>query len=342
MNRQLLFLFAFTLLPITGCKGNSTPSEPSQASATVADSMVSPTVNGVHSSPNPTTVKETSNTTSYSANSTTPSVPRKLDAIIGDILKDQTFHVNFDNFGESDFISTEEKINGKNRPHFYFKNRDSVAELKFDPESPESFYSISAVSFRDVSGDGKKDIIVIADYTTGFGYMGAIPISQLIIYKQTDSGFIEDRSIEDKARSGVPYRILTVQDVMIGLKTDPKESIPNAWQRLHLGTYKLEDSGELAGSTLTIKQASGDGILFSLDAFYASNKEALRNGGVNIGTIETGKATPSFADMIFTDGKYELSFYMISNTDLYLRDNGQTYFGHNVYVNGIYTPVSKP
>ncbi|MBH0330964.1 hypothetical protein ABH14_14310 [Brevibacillus brevis] len=287
-----------------------------------------------------TTVQSTSNATVSSANpSPTPSVQKKSDPIIGDSLKDQSFQVNFENFGESEFITTIEKVNGK-RPHFYFKKGDSVTELKYEPESesPESFYSVSAVSFQDVSDDGKKDIIMIVDYTTGFGYMGAIPVSKLIIFKQTESGFIEDHSIEDRARSGVPYRILTIQDVMIGLKTDPKESVPNAWQRMHLGTYRWEGSGELADSTLTIKKASGDGLLFSLDAFYATNKEALKQGGVNIGTIESGKATPSYADMIFKDGKYELSFYMISSTDLYVRDNGEPYFGHNVYVNGIYSP----
>jgi len=100
----------------------------------------------------------------------------------------------------------------------------------------------------------------------------------------------------------------------------------------------LDGSSELSGSTLTIKKASGDGLLFSLDAFYAMNKEALMQGGVNIGTIESGKATPSSEEMIFRDGKYELSFYMVSNTDLYVLDNGEPYFGHNVYVNGTYSP----
>ncbi|WP_134704394.1 hypothetical protein [Ammoniphilus sp. YIM 78166] len=305
MTRHVLFLLSILLL-ISGCNGDNTPSEPASSSA--------------YSTP------------------TNPSVPKKSDSIIGDILRDQSFQVHFENFGESEFITSEEKINGKNRPHFYYKSGDTVTELKYEPESPDSVYTVSAVSFRDVSGDGKKDIIVIANYTTGFGYMGTIPISQLLIFKQIDSGFIEDHSIEDRARSGVPYRILTVQDVMVGLKTDPKDSISNAWQRLRLGTYKLNGSNELASSTITIKKASGDGLLFSLDAFYAANKEAMMNGGVNIGTIDSGKATPSSAEMIFKDGKYELSLSMISSTDLYVRDNGEPYFGHHVYVNGIYSP----
>lgn len=124
---------------------------------------------------------------------------------------------------------------------------------------------------------------------------------------------------------------------MIGLKTDPKDSVANAWKRMQLGTYKQMGSDELGGSTLTIKQSSGDGLMFSLDAFYAPNKEALNKGGVNIGNIDSGKATPSYSEMIFRDGKYELSIDMISSSNLYIRDNGESYFGQNVYVKGIYS-----
>lgn len=228
-------------------------------------------------------------------------------------------------------------MNGKDRPHFYLKNGGSVSELKVDPVSPDSNYSVSAVSFRDVSGDGKKDIIVITDYTTGWGYMGAIPISQLLIFKRTESGFVEDRTLEEKAQAGVPYRVLSVQDVWVGLKTDPKDSVPGAWQRLQPGTYMLDGSGELSGSTLIIKKASGDGLSFRLDAFYAPDKEALEQGGVNVGTIDSGIAAPSYSEMIYRDGTYEISFEMISSTVLYVRDNGEPYFGHNVSVNGTYT-----
>ncbi|TVX99068.1 hypothetical protein [Cohnella terricola] len=63
----------------------------------------------------------------------------------------------------------------------------------------------------------------------------------------------------------------------------------------------------------------------------------MNKGGVNIGSIESGKAAPSYAEMIFKDGNYELSFDMISSSELYLRDNGEPYYGHNVFVNGTYT-----
>ncbi|WP_040951700.1 hypothetical protein [Gorillibacterium massiliense] len=313
MKKQFLFLFVLFLF-ISGCKGGNTshtPSSTTQATPTTTLSSAIPT-------------------------QTAPRISQKSDAILGEILKDQSFQVNFENLGESEFISTQEKTDGEIRLHFYVKKGDSVAELKYEPSSLNTFFSVSAVSFRDVSGDGKKDIIVIADYATGVGDMGAIPISQLLIFKQTESGFIEDQTIENKAVSGVPYRILTIQDVLIGLKTNPEDSVANAWRRLPTGTYTLDGSDELSGSTLTVAKSSGDVLLFSMDAFYSPDKEALAQGNVNIGTIDPGTATPSKTEMIYKDGDFELTFEMISDKELYLRDNGEPYFGLNVGVTGIY------
>ncbi|WP_166242966.1 hypothetical protein [Paenibacillus turpanensis] len=259
----------------------------------------------------------------------------RSDPIIGKPLKEQSFQVNFENLGDTEFITTIETINGKDRPHFYLKKGDSVTELKYEPESPESFYTVSAVSFREING--VKDIIVILDYTTGFGQMGAIPVSQLLIFTQSDSGFVEQKDLEKRVRAGVPYRILTIDDVLTGLQTDPKESISKAWQRVKPGFYHLEGSNELAGSILTIEKTSGESLIFSIDAIYASSKEAMESGGPNIGTIHSGKAVASNGDMVYRDGEFELTISLLSNKELYVRDNGKTYFGYNVNVTGRYT-----
>lgn len=105
---------------MSGCNGNSPPPEPSSIAAMAANSMVSPVVEGMPSSSTHTTAQSTSNATISSANPapTNPTVPMKTDSIVGDTLKDQSFQVHFENFGESEFIATEEKGNGKNRPHF--------------------------------------------------------------------------------------------------------------------------------------------------------------------------------------------------------------------------------
>jgi hypothetical protein len=266
-----------------------------------------------------------------------PAVSQTAGPIAGKKLEDQSFNTKFENMGDAEFITTVEKVNGKDRPHFYLKKGETLSELNFELDSPDSFYSVSAVSFQDVSGDGKKDIIVIADYTTGAGYMGAIPVSQVVIFKQNGAGFTEDKELKEKAHAGIPYRILTIQDVITGLKTDSKDSLESAWKRVKPGAYKLDSSNDLSGSTLTIEKTSGDGVTFSIDAFYAASKEAMDKGGVNIGTIESGQAALTSDEMLFKDGDYHLTLHLISATEIYLRDDGEGYYGHNVDVNGIYS-----
>lgn len=259
------------------------------------------------------------------------------DAIVGETVKEQSFPVEFELAGKSEFMTTAEDVDGRSRLHFYVKHADAVKELAYEPESPESSYSVAAVAFRDVSGDGRKDIIILTEYATGAGQMGAVPASQLLIFTQAESGFAQDEALERKARAGVPYRILSIQDVMTGLSTVPSDSIPNAWKKLKPGDYELEGSDDLHASVITIEPSTGYRLRFRLDAFYAADQEAVERGGVNIGNIESGEAKISEdGDMIFRDGDFELTISLIANNKLYVRDNGVSYFGHNVWVSGGY------
>ncbi|MFD2127735.1 hypothetical protein ACFSKT_22485 [Paenibacillus xanthanilyticus] len=258
------------------------------------------------------------------------------DAIVGETVKEQSFPVEFELAGKSEFITTAEDVDGRPQLHFYVKKADAVIELDYEAESPGAYYSVAAVAFRDVSGDNRKDMIILMEYVTGAGQMGAVPVSQLLIYKQTESGFVQDQALEEEARAGVPYRILTIQDVMTGLATAPADSITHAWKKLKPGRYELEGSTELQASTLTVEAVEGDRLRFRLDAIYAADEEAAERGGVNIGNIESGEATLSEADMIFRDGDFELTISLIASNKLYVSDNGVGYFGHNVWVKGMY------
>ncbi|TYP74715.1 hypothetical protein [Paenibacillus methanolicus] len=265
-----------------------------------------------------------------------PPPAQASDAIVGETVKEQSFPVEFELAGESEFITTAEDVDGRPKLHFYVKKADAVTELAYEPESPGAYYSVAAVAFRDVSGDDRKDIIILMEYVTGAGQMGTVPVSQLLLYKQTESGFVQDQALQEKARAGVPYRILTIQDVMTGLATEPSDSVPNAWKKLKSGDYELEGSDELQGSTVTVEKVAADRLQFRLDAFYAADEEAAERGGVNIGNIESGEATISGEDMVFRDGEFELTISLIANNKLYVSDNGVGYFGHNVWVHGEY------
>jgi hypothetical protein len=175
----------------------------------------------------------------------TPLTPETSDTMIGEPLKDQSFHVDFDYFKGSEFITTIEdvdKVNGIDRPLFYIKTGGKMSELKYEPDLSRLFY-------------------------IGAGSLGSIPVSEVIIFKQTEAGFIVDTSIEQKAQDGVPYRMLSIQNVMIGLNTNPKNSERDAWRRLRSGTYKAED-----GSTLTIEQSSGDDLSFGIETLQSAKE----------------------------------------------------------------------
>ncbi|MFB9329434.1 hypothetical protein ACFFSY_26140 [Paenibacillus aurantiacus] len=345
MNARVLILALLVLA--VGCSNGENAPEPAAVPNTgVANTEETLPANDASPSDNDAEQEAPSNDANSIGGNTGQVVPsddqpsaqpaQASDAIVGEKVKEQSFPVEFELAGKSEFITTEEDVDGRPQFHFYVKKADAVTELDYEAESPRANYSVAAVAFRDVNGDGSKDIIILLEYVTGAGQMGAVPVSQLLIYRQTKSGFVHDPGLVQKAKAGVPYRFLSIQDVMTGLAIAPADSIPSAWQKLKPGRYELEGSTELQASTLTIEKATGNRLQFRLDAIYAADEEAAEQGGVNIGNIESGEAVVAEADMVFRDGDFELTISLIANNKLYVRDNGVSYFGHNVWVNGVY------
>src|SRR5690606_11720876 len=60
------------------------------------------------------------------------------------------------------------------------------------------FYDLKAISFKDVNDDGLEDILVIAEYISGVGEDGTIPIPVGSIYFQKDNNFISIPELDDK------------------------------------------------------------------------------------------------------------------------------------------------
>jgi hypothetical protein len=73
---------------------------------------------------------------------------------------------------------------------------------------------INAVSFADVNNDGHKDIIIIAEYMTGFGKEGAIPFAVGSIYFQKDKGFKNDESFDEKMNSSIGSKNMNISSVI--------------------------------------------------------------------------------------------------------------------------------
>lgn len=115
------------------------------------------------------------------------------------VIEDQCFTVNLENFGNVKFISgsksegtdiigTFNLVDSKNNvlyklPEFYGNNKGT-------------FTGISAISFTDANNDGLLDIIIIANYKAN-----EIPITICSIYFQKGEGFINNKEFDDKINS---------------------------------------------------------------------------------------------------------------------------------------------
>jgi len=118
-----------------------------------------------------------------------------------EIIENQSFWIEFENWGKVKFISSEILIDGTYKLRFYLTNESEDILYQF-PEfignDWPTFYEIRAVSFKDINKDGLKDIIIIADYLTGIGEQGAIPFPVGSIYFQIRKKFINYSKLDDQ------------------------------------------------------------------------------------------------------------------------------------------------
>lgn len=260
--------------------------------------------------------------------------------IAGEVIENQSFTVTLEPAGEFDFITSQEASQSE-RPlyHFYLKNQKGLTELKYD-WNDMGYAELKAVAFRDVNQDDQKDILAIIDHTTGAGRMGTIPYSTVIVFVQRENGFEFDASLGEAIIEANAYRQITVDQTMELVHSGFESNADIAWESLNPGAYQLEGSSEMGGSVITITEARADRMSFALDAFSVrGGEEGLKQGNVNIGHIESAEAIRSYHEMLFKDEAFELSLSLISPDVLYagVRDESGAYFGHGVYVEGIYT-----
>lgn len=311
---------------MTGCsQENDRPAVSAEASSSSAASEPQSS----SSASAPTTVAEAS-----------PANAESGDAIVGVPIDDQSFSsVSFEKLGDVRFITTGENRDGKNRLRFYVASAKGTTELTYEPADPDAYYEMKAVAFKDADADGLKDIVIIADYTTGFGRMGAIPVSQVLIYTQMDEGFAENASLEERIASASPYRMLTVSAALALVNADAESAASEAWAQLPPGEYRIEGADEYDGSTLTIEQAAADAIVFSLEAFHVvGGEEGVKNGNVHVGNLDHVTATLAGGEMVYKDkdADYELALSLLSPGQLYLHGQGEPIYGANVNVDGPY------
>lgn len=129
-------------------------------------------------------------------------------------IKDQSFIVEFEDWGKVKFNSCIKD----DRLIFVLTNATGAVLYTF-PEFHDNdwfFYQLSAISFRDVNNDHKKDVIVIAYYLAGVGKGGAVPFPVCNIYFQRDMQFTNIAEIDDTINESGKNN--TVKDIVDFLK----------------------------------------------------------------------------------------------------------------------------
>ncbi|MBU7314286.1 TcaA NTF2-like domain-containing protein [Paenibacillus oleatilyticus] len=117
------------------------------------------------------------------------------------VIDNQSFQVELNHWGKVKFISGKQLEGSELKASFYLVDENEIILYEF-PEfygnDRTSFEGIRAVSFKDVDQDGLKDIIIIAEFSTGIGESGNIPFPVAGIYFQRDNEFESIPQLDEK------------------------------------------------------------------------------------------------------------------------------------------------
>ncbi len=214
--------------------------------------------------------------------------------------------------------------------------REDVVLTPNRPSGHSMFSSFEAIAFRDIDSDGPSkgftDIFVIANFIKGVGKEGAIPYSDVILYRNNTKGeFVEDHPLEEKIARSMDNRTLTVKQVM--------EMVTPLSIKQFIGDYKLTDPNEYYGSNVRITRNDGKSIQFDVEAFKVmGGDEGIPKGNVHTGSIDGGIAEISQDKAIYKskNSNFTMTFEFFPNGSFFIMESGPSEFGANVYASGLY------
>ncbi len=108
------------------------------------------------------------------------------------LIPNQSFDVELEDFGKVKLEAHSVDFKLK----LILKKSDKIIFNFPEKKTSWSFEELKAVSFFDIDGDKKKDVVLVLDYITGIGPEAAVPFSVPLIYLSKTKKFILDEKFE--------------------------------------------------------------------------------------------------------------------------------------------------
>ncbi|MCP1308802.1 hypothetical protein [Paenibacillus tyrfis] len=256
-------------------------------------------------------------------------------------IADQSFQLELESWGKVRFVSAK-RTNADGHKELLLSLKDAEGQTLYTFPQPKlvaswNFESVKAVSFKDVDGDGKKDVIVLADYITGKGSGGSAAVTAPSIFVQKEKSFVSDYETDNRLNAS--GKMTTVSDVVAFFKAKAK---PDAVQTTpdSDSNATLEKVNRNLCSRVVVSNMSKDEIVQTYEDEYGKHELDRSERGQDemyryIGECfqqETDKLLANDSKLkTHTDAVHQTvneAISELSNID-YIRDGGGTMWIHD-------------
>ena len=172
----------------------------------------------------------------------------------GRVIEDQTFEIQLEDWGMVTFTSVAPEENSNNPEFLLVKNDKVIYEFpKIEADASDSFEQISGVKFSDVNMDGKKDILLLLQYSND-GDSWNMPV--IFLQENPDNMMyldypnLESYKVEAKTENGTPFYRDTFFEEFLGKQhlTEKLSDMEGVW------TDYVEYLDSISGATMDIQK----------------------------------------------------------------------------------------
>lgn len=239
------------------------------------------------------------------------------------IIQEQSSQVELNDWGEVRFVSCEPDSSPGADPledvSFYLvKDEEILYEFPYTGPDHTSgyglYYDITFVMFMDTNQDGRKDVVIGAEYMTGAGPQGAIPHTVVKVYEDSGGEFIYQKElceeingnlsweseytaadirqmIQSISSAGEEETVLPDEEQTNGI-TGSYEDYSGRWSELGISYEELLENG---GLEMTCRVCNGNEFSGEVFAVQGMTQRIASIEGIT-GIIENGVLSYPFTD----------------------------------------------